>query len=511
MRTNVARGSFGCLSVALMLACGSSGNGSGPNGSAASAGSGGATANAGSGGTGNGGNGNGGDGNGGTSSSYDTAGIQMRVASTTAPTGGGQNLLAFAGGGAVRPGLESLEYFIFGVQICETMQTSGSGFSNPGGCLELYRAADQAELNYDLTGDWTPLADAARGLTTGFVDLLDPSSRETLNGRTELESEHVRSYNYGIITWSLPIKVKATIPLGDGSFLYTHDGATTFEEIGNDNWRHYFTTPSTPMSSGPAEKAVVLLGNGGNWFKFQNPLTVTQADIDERRQWVLDLVFNPEGIVKGFAGDGVSVGSIQEKNESGGVIRAVTVPMLDLAPIPHRESEQVVRESYLASLNVGPHAFDLRLELYSIDGDPNQTIYGADVKTLVTAASTSAPPEMSKVSFVVPAGNGGVTFQSYNESPIISGFQRVSEPFGTTIASIKCATHADAAGAAGGAAIVVDSCPSADIDVTFRLVGRTLLDGELPSLPTVQDAGADATAPDGDAGLVPDSGADAAP
>ena len=504
MRINVARGSFGCLSVALMVACGSSGGSNGPNGGGANAGSGGATAHAGSGGTGQGG----------TSSSRDTPGIQMRVASTTAPTGGGQNLLAFAGGGAVRPGLESLEYFILGVQICESMQTNGSGFSNPGGCLELYRAADQAGLNYDLTGDWTPLADAARATTSGFVDLLDPGSRETLNGRTELAGEHVRSYNYGIITWSLPIKVTATIPLGDGSFLYTHDGPTTFETVGNDNFRHYFTTPSTPMTSGPAEKAVVLLGNGGNWFKFQNPLTVTQEDIDQKRQWVLDLVFNPEGIVKGFAGDGVSVGSIQEQNESGGVIRAVTVPMLDLAPIPHREDEQVVRESYLASLNVGPHAFDLRLELYSIEGDPNQTIYGADVKTLVTAASTTAPPEMSKVSYVVPAGNGSVTFQSYNESSIISGFRRVSEQFGTTTASIKCATHGTA-GAAGGAAIVVDSCPSADIDVTFRLVGRTLLDGELPSLPNVQDAGADAapdaTAPDGDAGPVPDSGADAAP
>jgi len=242
-----------------------------------------------------------------------------------------------------------------------------------------------------------------------------------------------------------------------------------------------------------------LLPNGGNWFKFQNPLTVTQADIDERRQWVLDLVFNPEGIVKGFAGDGASVGSIQEKNEGGSVTRAVTVPMLDLAPIPHRENEQVVRESYLASLSVGPNTFDLRLELYSIDGDPEQTIYGADVKSLVTAASTSAPPEMSKVSFVVPAGDGGVTFQSYNQSPIISGFRRVTEEFGTTTASIKCATHADTAGAAGGAAIVVDTCPSADIDVTFRLVGRTLLDGELPTPPIELDAGTDAAAPAADA------------
>lgn len=504
MRIQLARGSLGRVSILLLLACGSSGS-SEQTGNAGAAGSGGAAAS------------NGGTSSGGAGNTPANAGIQMRLASTAAPSGGGQNLLAFAGGGAARPGLESLEYYILSVQICESLQASGSGFSNPSGCLELY-TGDRTQLEYDLTGDWTPLADEARAMTTGFVDLLDPVSRRTLDARTELQDGHVRSYNYGIITWSLPIKVKATIALGDGTFLYTHDGTTAFETVGSDGFRHYFTEPATPLTSAPAEKAVVLLGNGGNWFKFQNPLTVTQADIDQSRQWVLDLVFNPEGIVKGFAGDGVSFGSLQEKNPSGAVTRAVTVPLLDLAPIPHRQDEQVVRESYLASLNVGPHAFDLRLELYSIDGDPAQTVYGVDAKTLVTAASGSVPPEMSKISSVVPGGAGSLTFRSFNDSPIISGFRRVSEEHGTTTARIACATHADRAGAEGGGAIVVDSCPSADVDVTFHLVGRTLLDGELPTPPRLADAGADAapepvdaTAPAEDAGATQDAATDAAP
>jgi hypothetical protein len=87
----------------------------------------------------------------------------------------------------------------------------------------------------------------------------------------------------------------------------------------------------------------------------------------------------------------------------------------------------------------------------------------------------------------------------------------VTEEFGTTLASIKCAVHGQAA---GGAALVVDSCPSADIDVTFRLVGRTLLDGGLPTPPAPTDAGADSgSAADADAGSQPDADAavDAAP
>ena len=491
------------LCAALLVACGSKDS---PNG----AGAGGTPGSAGSAGSQSGVSGSGGSGNGGSSGTPTAAGIQMRVATTVASGGWGQNLLAFSGGGAVRPGLESLEYYIYSVQICESMQTSGSGFSNPSGCLTLY-SGDSSRLTYDVNGDWTALADQARELDDGFVNLLDASSRAQLEAVTELQSEHVRSYNYGIITWSLPIKVKASIPMGDGTFLYTHDGPTTFETVGADNFRHYYTSATTSLATAPSEKAIVLLGNGGNWFKFQNPLTVTSADIEQRRQWVLDLVFNPEGIVKGFAGDAIGSGSLEERNGEGTPIRAVTVPLLDLAPIPHRQDQQVVRESYLASMSVGARAFDVRLELYSAEGDPAQTVYGVDVKTLVTAASTSVPPEISKVSYVVTGDDGSLSFESFKHSPLVSGFTRVSEVLGTTHALVSCGTHADRERAEGGAAIVVDSCPSEDIDVTFHLVGRSRLDGELPNELPAGDAGVDAgDAGSGDAGPSSDAGADAA-
>jgi len=411
----------------------------------------------------------------------------MRIAAPGEASGGGLGLLAFSAGAAQRPGLESLEYHIFSVQICESMQVSGSGFNNPGGCLELYRG-EHSTLAYELDADWTPLADTARASSAGFINLLSPTARDTLSGITALSDEHVRSYHYGIITWALPIKVKATLALGDGSFLYTHDGATTFQTIGADNYRDYFTTPSTSLATPPAETAVVLLGNGGNWFKFQNPLTITQEDIEQRREWVLDLVFNPEGIVKGFASDGFGYGNLREQGDAG-VARGITVPMLDLAPVPHRASEHVVRESYLGRMSVGAQVFDARIELYSVEGDPNDTVYGVDVKSLVVAESTSLPPELSKISFVEPESDGTLSFQSVTGAAIISGFRRVNEPLQTTTALLRCATHADHEGAAGGAAIVVESCPAENIEVTFTLVGKSRLDGEIPSSLPPSDAG----------------------
>jgi len=482
----------------LAYGCGNSSQGPGGAAAGGSANSVGQSGSSGATGVGNGAS----TGSSGASGEPGQAGIQVRFAAPAQSSSGLQQLLAFSGGGAVRPGLESLEYYIFSVQICESLQASGSGFNNPSGCLELY-SGDRSAYSYDLEGDWTSLADSARASNTGFVNLLDPVSRATLGGTTPLGTEQVRSYNYGIITWSLPIKVKATVPLGDGTFLYTHDGATRVQTIGVDSFRDYFTAPGTALDVGPAETAVVILGNGGNWFKFQNPLTITQADIEEKRQWVLDLVFNPEGIVKGFSGDGTTRSNIREQNEAGASLRGINVPMLDLAPVPHRAAEQVVRESYLANLNVNGNIFDARIELYSVEGDPNQSVYGVDVKSLVARDSASVPPEMAKISSLSTESDGSLSFRSFNGTPVISGFQRVAEEHGTTHASVACATHADRAGAEGGAAIVMDVCPSASIDVTFTLVGRRNLDGDIPLALDARDAGS----PPSDAGG-PDAGAD---
>jgi hypothetical protein len=495
MNFRTSRGAYAWVLGLVLVACSDSeGSNRNNNGGEQSG-------NAGTGGNGTSGTSTGGNGTGGNGAPS-AAAIQMRFAAPAAPAGGTNDLLAFSGGGARRPGLESLKYSIQSVSICESLETTGTAFNNPNGCLELYRGELGALSPYGLEDDWTPLAAAARTSDVGFVDLLDPTARETLAANTELRAEHVRQYNYGVITWSLPIKVKASFVLNDGSRLYTHDGTTIFETIGVDSYRDYFTTSATPLDVAPAEEAVVLLGNGGNWFKFQNPLSITEQDISEKRQWVLDLVFNPEGIVKGFAGEGATRGNLRERDSQGTTLRAVTVPLLDLAPVPHRASEAVVRESYRASVLAGSDAFDVRLELYSVEGDPNNTVYGVDAKTLVTPATTSVPPEFSKISFIELESDGSLSFQSFSHTAILTGFRRVTGESGSTTAHVACSQYGNQAGAEGGSAIVVNQCPASMMDVSFELIGRTTLEGQIPE-PTLPDA--DAGVP-GDAGP---SGADA--
>jgi hypothetical protein len=418
------------------------------------------------------------------SSSLARAAITAQLAT---PKTSGLALQSFRAGAAAAADLASLKYFIRSIQVCESLQPQGSGFQNPMGCLELY-SGDQTALQTDLNGDLTPLADEARGIESGYIDLLSESSRGTLTRSTLLEPQHVRTYNYGIITWALPIKVKATVTLGDGSNLFTHDGVTTSEIIGNDNFRNYFTRSVTSLLQAPAEEAVVLLGNGGNWFKFQQGFQVTQADLDEGRSWVLDLVFNPDGIIKGYESGYVN-GNLREEDDQGTPVRGVTVPMIDLVPVAHREADHVVRESYIANIDVNGNGFDVRVELYSSEGDPNHSVLGVDVKTLVTSTTTEPPPEASKVASVGANDDATLHFGSFNGSKIIDQFARLQTVGERGHATIACATHADRAGAEGGALIVLSTCPAPALDVEFTLHSRSRLDQSIPFQTLDPDAG----------------------
>jgi hypothetical protein len=267
--------------------------------------------------------------------------------------------------------------------------------------------------------------------------------------------------------------VKASVAHSDGTMLYSHDGTTIVEVVGADRFRSYTTLPSAPLTQAPAEEAVVLLGNGGNWFKFQAPLTITENDINEQRAWVLDLVFNPDGIMKGTSG---TLAQMSERDAMGTIGRGIAVPMLDLAPVPHRSTETVVRESYVGPVSTGSNGFDLRVELYSVEGDPSRTIYGVDIKTVLSSATTGPIPDVSKVSFVEAQGDV-VSFLSWSHLPFMTGFRRAAALGATATATIVCAVHSDPSAPPGSAAIVVERCPTAAIDVPFTLVSRTTVSG----------------------------------
>ncbi|MET0285539.1 MAG: hypothetical protein ABW352_13750 [Polyangiales bacterium] len=413
----------------------------------------------------------------------DEAGTQKpaaRIQTQVTAAGGAPASNAKLRGGAAT--IESLKYYITSISICEQIDAQGSGFANPRGCLQLY-SRNIGELAYDTRQDYRPLGDIARRSDEGFIDLMSASSRAALATSTSLSVNDVRSYNFGVINWALPVKLRATVPFTDGTTLYTHDGVSSVELVGADMFRAYYTAPSTPLDQAPAEDAVVLLGNGGNWFKFQSPLTISAADIEAQRAYVLDLVFNPEGIVNGYAGSG-AIGNLSQRDTNGNHIYDVTVPLLDLAPVPHRADQRVLRESYRGTASLDGSSFDLRVELYTVEGE--DVVYGADLKTLVNAGSTQPPPSVIKASYIDRESDGTLTISSYKHLPALRGLRRPAEVGGTTRISVSCGEHTDRAAAEGGTAVVVNRCPGASFDVTLTLTSRNAVEG---SIPITGDAG----------------------
>jgi hypothetical protein len=374
---------------------------------------------------------------------------------------GGSKTLSLVGGQTTAGSLESLKYFITRIAVCESMETQRTGFQKQDGCLDLYQA-DIGEYAYSPSdADFTHHAERARKSDDGFVDLMDASSREHLAVNAKLGSADVRKYSWGLVTWALPIKVKASVPMSDGSTFFTHDGVTE-RRVDHNGVVSYPTVASASFVEGPAEEAVVLLGNGGTWFRFQNPLAITQADIDENKSYVLDLVFNPDGLVKGHgsSSDGVLVGPAEEGH--GGP--AIGVPLLDLTPVPHRADDVVVKESYVAVVG----GFRVRLELYSLKSDARRTIYGVDAKSLFAPDTSSAFSDFSKISFVEAAGDGTIAFKIWDHSDAVSGFKRRTAVGESTPATVHCIAPGD--DAHGGAfAVMFEGCAGGSVDVDFVL------------------------------------------
>lgn len=346
--------------------------------------------------------------------------------------------------------LESLRYYVSSILLCESLETMGTGFSNAQGCLTVYEAPIQDDYP-------TFLADQARAHPERYVDLLDPASLATLASPVSLGPEHVRAYSYGLVNWYRPVFVRASVDLwaggGTPTTLFTHDG-TLVTDMADPN---YLTNEVADLTVGPAEDGVAVLNNGGNWFKFQAPFEITDADVASGAAITLDLVFDPDRIVSGM---NCTTRTVPFKDPAG---RAIAVPLLELSPVPLRAGQQAYRETYLVHVDDPGLAnrFDLRIELYGVDGDPTQTIYGVDLKGLLTADS-AGEPMAQKVSFVATAPDGTLELQDYASAPMIRGLSRLAAPGDAGTLVLPCNGSLPALGEQG--------CVDGEVAASYELI-----------------------------------------
>lgn len=351
---------------------------------------------------------------------------------------------ATSAGGASATQLESLKYYIGEISICESLTTSGTAYSSPTNCFTVYTGPSNSTLfpagGAGSNPDYASMVTYASSITDGFIDLMDSTSRDkiTTGGSSGVASAvKAGSYKWGYISWAYPIKVKATVTAG-ATTLYTHPGTTT-----NRSGSSALTTASTLFTTASAEEAIVSLPNGGTWFKFQNPFVVTDADVTAKTEYQLDLTFNPDNLIRGFAYTG-SGGSNTPSNlnyydgTNDGTHNAINVPFIDLTPVPRKSTDLTIVETYTATTLSGTtDTFKIRLELYYNSSDSTKSIYGATLRVL-PLSSTQWATDIQKISFVKTASDGTLSFNDYADNPIISGFTRQTTVGGTTTATLPC-------------------------------------------------------------------------
>jgi len=354
-------------------------------------------------------------------------------------------------GQAAADALESLRYYVRSIRMCENLVTHGSGYDNAENCLSLYAAPTQ--LDYDSFG-----AEQARVHPELYTDLLDPTSVASLGQTVALDAEALGAFNYGIIDWYRPVIVRASVELDTGSgsatTLHTRDGVVIEG-----------TNTVDDLTVGPASDGVAMLNNGGTWFRFQRPFEVTQADLDGGTQFALDLVFNPDRIISGMS---CTTRTVSFGDSHG---RGIFVPMLELSPVPHRAGQATTRESYAIHVDGTslPSPFDLRLELYGVESDPNRTVYGVDLKGILAEGSTFEPMAQ-KVSFVVEDAAGGLEFQDYEGRPLIAGLVRQTEVGAGGTLVLPCN--------GGMPALFEQGCTEGSVSATYELLATGALTAE---------------------------------
>jgi hypothetical protein len=461
-----------CLLV--VLGCGDSNNATdggagagGDSGAAAKGGSGGSSGKGGAGGKGGQGGdpsgGAGGKGGGGSSGKGGTGGqggntatgsiklVPNVVAGKRTSSGGGigSQSSALQVGTPTASTLQSLKYYITSIQLCEDVELMGSGFSSTAGCINLYQNMTPESPNYDTYLVTQALADTTEGR---YIDLMSADGQAALRrpvtlqlpiadeavatleasdedaGVPEAPARQPGVYRFGLINFYRPIKVKAEFPIVGEPGEYFRTKAVT-QPISN--------TPPGGMPServeigdttaGATQETTYMLNNGGVLFVFQKPFVITQDDVDNEAEILIDLVFNPESF-----GQAYKTGDCQ--NDLRTVVCdpendvALEMPFVRMSPVPRKQGQKTYKETYLVDYDASSK---LRIELYYNDADEQASIQGVDTAIVYTSAPAGGAPSFNTVAsnFVtqqgsVPNNDASVSLLDYQRQTNLEGLIR---------------------------------------------------------------------------------------
>ncbi|MEK7692517.1 MAG: hypothetical protein AAB425_16005 [Bdellovibrionota bacterium] len=344
-------------------------------------------------------------------------------------------------GAASASQVKSLKYYITEINLCTTLEVNGTGWMAGSDCTSIYRSFD------DMSAYDTYLVEQA-ALDTNpahYIDIMDSESKSRLNQKTPLAAGE---YNYGIITWMKPIKLNAEVTLNNGTTLVTKSELKT---VANDAFFH-MTAESLVGHPGESEESTVLLNNGGSFFKFQKPLIVK-----DKEETTVDLVFNPDSVVKGSSA--ASNYAIQEALAGENGPKAISVPYLQLTPVVRGAAETTLKESYLLA---GPSS-DVRLEIYTVKEDEGKSIRGIDLRSIYKEQTSTNIMDPGMVLSVNSNADGSLNLIDWKGGSILASFKRLEKAGDTGSAKLGCGSITVSQSQICGASLE-------DLEVGYQLV-----------------------------------------
>ena len=367
---------------------------------------------------------------------------------------------AAANGQVAASDLESIKYYITDISICKSMTINGTGYSDQSGCITVYSA--QRLYDYDAF-----VAEDAALETENYVDLMSSSDLSKLSKTTYLSNDDIGDYHYGKVDHYRPVKLTAAIQLNDDTVVYTKEGTSTL--VSGSGIDAAYVTQVSNITAGPAEESIVVLPNGGSWFKFEKPFRLTAEDVENETTFQMKLAFNPEGVIKAYNYTSSNQVIHDLENNYG-----IEVPLMPFTPVIYRTTETAKKESYLLSYTGTNesiyNAFDFRLEIYTIEEDTRDSVYAADTLKLLLRDYENSGTDVTQIfrPFSVTASD--------DETPLYSFVNWLNNDFITDF------SRGVNVGDTGTATFHVDTSNSITMDVLLRSIETIEADSTIDTI-----------------------------
>ena len=330
------------------------------------------------------------------------------------------SVLRQIGGQSAATQLESLSYFLKSALLCKNATVNGSGSSCSGGEFSIINN-ESSGVSYD-----TFFSAEAEADTTHFVNVLDKTEIQKLAGEISYSDEQVGTYDSAMVYWFRPFKAKTSITLNDGTVLYTKRASSYI--TGTKPGDVTIQSSVSNITSSPAEEGVFFLPNGGTYFMLPKKFEITSDDVKNQTSYKIVMAFDPDGIIKGSASSCTTSDDWRDGMCDPTLNYKIKAPFLSIAPVIARESETIMRETYILRTTVGFSSwYDIRLSLYYVKEDTDKAIRAVTATPLYTSATEEGIEDFPNIVSTETNTDGTTNFLTSGGTKQLKSFKRLTE------------------------------------------------------------------------------------